>query len=639
MSDKLKSLLAPKRKFAAVLSISFTSGFMLFIYTPLDIYLHNPSDFVVSWRFFLLPLLITFVLLSLAIVVVLFLTWHRKVIAGVALLVLCSVFFIIARFEIMPLSYILAAIAVLIILWVSLLKVLKEKALDVVLLLMWGLLVAAYVQTLFLNNNMVEIMGQQNEYSELLPANILNLLIWLVIILTPLCIWIIFKKKKKEFKYEIALTLSMVVILGMQAVGLVSTAASTDLPEGFEKNPVCFSYDAAVSFNPNENIIVFILDMFDVGIMRNTLELYPNLWEYFDGFTYYENNTTEFLNTVTSLVSMLTGHHAVPWQEGWPYIEEAWARHTLIDTLREHDFRVNLYLDRHCTFNRYELIEGRVDNIIVADGLGMNLRPFLALTTRLSLGRISPYLLKNTWLAPITPDFGKEFFNIIVENEASIFVPVVGVESDMRFLRFIRQSEFTADSEESVFLFMHFNAAHADGDKNDPTSVGFHYDEETSELRYGGSQADITRALFEGFNYYFNRMKELGVYDNSTIIITADHGIRSRVPETTALLIKPKGSTGALELDTVTELSHKYFQASILDAAGLPREESEISHFDIINGLVPAPPKRIVYVPGVNASAEFARIYGDYGVWEIVGDANVRENWTFVPMDPMDFFP
>jgi len=640
--NKQKTMLPPKWKLAAILSVSFASALMVFIYTPFDIYLNNPAYFIVSWRLMLLPLSGAFILSFLAIACILLLVYHRKLMVGLTLLSLFAVLIIIARFVFQLFSvmfiYMLAAVAVAMVIWVLLILILKENALSVVVLGMWGLLVAAYVQTLLLNSNMVTIMGQQTDYSRLSAGNIINLLIWVAIILIPLCVLIVFKARKKEFRYEKAFVFSLVIISAMQIVGLVSTAISTDLPEGYEENPVYFTYDAAVNFNSDENIVVFVLDTLDVRVTTATFELFPHLWEYLDGFTMYENNTAEFFGTVPSMVSILTGHHPIPWQDGWPYIEQAWDRHIFIDTLRENGWRTNLYLDRNSNFNRYELISDRVDNTMMADNLGINLRPFLSITTRLSLGRFSPYLLKNTWLSSVTPDFGRFFFYIEVENEIAQFIPIVGIESDMRFHRFLRQSEFSADSNESVFTFIFLNSAHANGYIDDPTSHGYHYDEESGEIRQGGSRTDITRASFETLNLYFNKMKEIGVYDNSTIIVMGDHGLRDRMPETTSLFIKPKGSSGELTPDSVTELSHRYFQSSILEAAGLPHMELGISHFDVISGVVPAPPVRRLYVVGTRTAEPSARIYGDYGVWEVIGDANVLENWTFVPVDPMEMF-
>ena len=632
--SKQKSILPPKRQLAAILSISFASAFTLFFYTPLDMYLNNPSDFVVSWRFILPPLLGVFLLCFLVLSAVLIVIWHRKIMAGVIALALCGVMIIVARFAFMLFSvaflYMLGVIVLAIVGWVLLLKILKEEALTVVILSIWGVIIAAYIQTLFLNGNMVAIMGQQTEYSDFTFGNIINILIWVVIVLAPLCIWFLFRMKKKEFRFEKATVLSLVIISGMQITGMVSTAVTTDLPEGFDQNPVYFTYEDTTTLNAENNIIVFVLDSLDVQVMRATFGYFPHIKDYLDGFTLYENNVAEHFDTIPSMVSMVTQRQIRPDIGGTEYREEAWAYHNFIDTLRKNGFTTSLYLDLPSTFERYGLISDRTDNLIRADEFNLNLRPFLFMTTRLSLGRLSPYVLKNTWLAAIEPAFGAAFFTMVVGDPVSAYIPIVGIESDIRFHNFLRQSEVSADSEQNVFIMMHFNSAHAHGDINDPHSYGYHFDEETGEIRHGGSRWDVTRASFEKLNIYFNMMREAGVFDNSTIIITGDHGRRYELPETVSLFIKPQGSTGPLVTDTTTELSHTYFPAGILEAAGIPHTEYGISYFDIINGIALAPPVRVMHVVGA-WTAPMARAYGDYGIWEIIGDANVRENWTFIP--------
>lgn len=631
-----KTALPPRRTLAAILSISFASAFTLFIYTPMDMYLHNPSDFVVSWRFILLPLLGAFLVSFLAISVVLTMICYRKTVVGLILLALLAGAITVARFVFMLFTvayiYMLAAVVIVMIIWVLLIKLLKEDALTVVILGMWGILFAAYIQTLFLNGRMTTIMGQQTDYSGLNPGNIVNLLIWVAIILAPICIWVPFKIKKKEFRYEKAFVLSLVIISGMQIAGVVSTAVTTNIPEGFDENPVYFSYENTVNLSSENNVIVFVLDSLDVRVVRYIFELYPHLHGYLDGFTLFENHTAEHFDTIPSMVSLLTQHHVPPGMDGPVYREEAWAKHNFIDTLRENGISANLYLDQSSTFERYELISTRVDNMTSADGLTVNLRPLFTETTRLSLGRLSPYLLKNTWLAPIAPSFSSAFFTVHSDDPVSVYIPIVGIESDIGFYRFLMQSEFSADNEQTVFILMHLNSVHAHGDIDDPTSYGYHYDEESGEIRHGGSRWDVGRAGFEMFNLYFNRMREVGVFDNSTIIITGDHGRRSEIPETVSLFIKPPNSTGALVTDTTTELSIKYLPATILDAAGLPHAAYGISYFDIINGLIPAPPVRYLYVVGA-WTAPNARSHGNYGIWEVIGDANNVDNWTFIPSD------
>jgi len=632
-------MMPPKLKLAVLLSVSFATSLMVFIYAPLDIYLHNPSEFVIGWRVMLLPLFATFLLCFAALFIVLLLMWHRKILIGIILIALCGGFLAIVRIAFLPLPYLLVAVTVAMGAWFFLIKFLKQEAVDVIVLILGGLLVAGYIQTLFFNENMSAIMGQQTEYNNLSPYNIFNLLLWIVVAIAPLCTFIIFKLIKKKFIYDKIFFLSLVIMSGMQIIGLVSVAITTDLPKGYDEEPVYFTYEAAVNFNSDENIIVLVLDKLDTRVVDAVFEYSPHLWDYFDGFTYYRNNTAEYFDTVTSVTSMLTRQHISPTEGGRAYIDRAWQYHNFIDTLKEHGFISNLYIDRVCSFNRYELIKDRADNTMYADRLFFRPRPFLAISARFSLGRASPYLLKNTWLSPIFTGFAGQYFYFEVDNDIAQFIPIVDIHSDMKFHRFLRQAEFSSDNENSVFIFMHFNSAHGNGDIDDPNSNGYHYDEASGEIRQGGSQLDILRASFEKLELYFNGIKEIGVYDNSTIIIVGDHGVRKQIPETTALLVKPKDATGALKVDALTELSHLYFQSSILDAAGLPYEEFGVSYFDIINALAPVPPIRTLYVPGKHAATPNARIYGDFGIWEVAGDANERDSWSFIPLEHDDFVP
>ena len=117
---------------------------------------------------------------------------------------------------------------------------------------------------------MVLLTGDIAGYSSLTLGHILNIAIWIIITFLPLSLWIIFKFKRKAFRFESCLIFTMGLIIGMQLTGLVSTAVSTELPIGYEEDtPRYFSYESVLDYNVNENIIVFILDRLDVTYMRS----------------------------------------------------------------------------------------------------------------------------------------------------------------------------------------------------------------------------------------------------------------------------------------------------------------------------------------------------------------------------------
>ena len=101
------------------------------------------------------------------------------------------------------------------------------------------------------------------------------------------------------------------------------------------------------------------------------------------------------------------------------------------------------------------------------------------------------------------------------------------------------------------------------------------------------------RGSFEIINEYFKQMKELGVYDKSTIILIADHGRppleikksgdRLEDVDVASLLIKPANAERApLKFDSTSEMSNQFFPASILEYAGIDHSRYGVSYNDVI---------------------------------------------------------
>ena len=615
-------------KLMAILSSAFAVSFTIFLFTPFDLYLHNPTAFVVSWKLMLLPLLIFAIAGFVALAAMLLILCYRKTFLGVILFLLSALFVAYVRFisqlflSIYLFFFIIIALAL--VLWVMSLKVLKEKAVDAALLLIWGVLVIAYGQTLFLNGNMTLITGDIARYSVLTPENLVNLLLWVLLALLPLCFWIVSQAKNKGFKFEKALIFTMFLISGMQISGLVSTAISTELPVGYEDNPKYLSYEPTLEFNADNNICVFLLDRFDVTYMAEVLKEYPELNEQLDGFTFYTNNISEFGATFPSVTTMLTQHYyenSLTFNEYW---EEAWAQHSVIDTLKEKGFTTNLLIDQLSTYGDAVTIQDRADNLEDAEGLRVDYRQMFNTVGRLSLGRMAPYILKNLFLDRLNSSFGTKLFRLNAGLDAQD--PVIVAQSDLKFYEYIKQNDFSCNCKKSVFDFIHLNCSHADWDTH-ILSGGYHYDEKNGTITARGNYIDSTRACFEILNVYFRKMKNLGVYDNSTIILLADHGrvFDEKTAVTTCLLIKPKGSSGALKTDSKTELSNRYFAASVLEAAGFSHDDLGVSYFDIINGA--SPPIRYFY--SYDAQRGRTEAFALSGFYEISGDANDITNWRY----------
>jgi len=624
LSKPLKYL-PPNLKTAAVLSLCLSINFMIAVFIPLDLYLHNPVEFVVGLRI-LLPALSLFALFGFILLsVFLLMIMSGKVLPSVLAFLLCALFIT----SIWQAGYIdfsvyldlMIIITIAALMWFLLVKFLKEKAADILLLLICGFVVASYSQILFFNGSMTLLMGGAASYGT--KANE-NFYIWLGIFLLPIIIWKIIIGKNENIKYEKPLIFIPLVFICMQITGLASVAVSTKLPAGIEAAPMYFSYESALNLSPDDNVVVFLFDRLDIGYMEETLEAHPELYEKLDGFTFYKNNLSEFGSTFPSVTTMLTQNYYTQGSTFEEYWAESWASHTMIDTLRENGFDTNLFLCKLSTFGSFEELEGKTSNI-KAGKIKLNINGMIEVVSKLSFGRLSPYIIKNYFLEGLNPSFGNKLFTMYskdFDNQPS----AISVESDLFFYEYIKQNILTANSEKRIFNFIHMNASHTVDDKA-LTEYGYSYNPESDTMSAGGNYVDAARACFEIADTYFEKMKQIEVYDKSTIIIVSDHGKLGT--GAAALLIKPKGASGRLKIDTKAELSNKYFGASILDATGLPHDELGVSYYDIIEG-VPAPVRNFyLYTSWWNAQF-FAREIALKCTFEITGDANNLENWKIV---------
>lgn len=562
--------------------LGFATAFTTLLFIPLDLYLRNANEFIVSFQEYFQNLFVA--------------------------------------------SFILAAVLSILLVLISILF--KRTFIDVLLLLMCGGLIASHFQNLFLNGEMVSITGDVTNYTQMTPGHIFNFGVFIVLTALPLCVWKGLDDKGKEWKYQGFVAFCAMLIFGMQIVGLISTYSTVELKDKTIDMPKYFSYDPEFVLSEDENICVFLLDRLDGTYMQEVLQKYPELEQQLDGFTFYENNVAEYTNTFPSVPKMLTNcYYDEAEDKTWEaYWERAWQEYNFMDALKENGYVVYLGLDGLTTFGSYGELEMRADNIKEAELSQRSLVPekIIEISWKLSLAKTSPYMLKDVFLVDIKSGFGNEFVEWALPDMQYV---AVSNATDIAFYNRMKQIGVTADNDNKVFLFQHFNCAH-DG--------GYHYDPLTQNFALGGNYEDAIYADFQMLDEYFSQMKELGIYDNSTIILLGDHGrppIEIEYSETntqlnhivtTALLIKPKNASGPLKVDAESELSNAYFAASILDFAGIAHEEFGDSYFDIIENKSKISRNLYLYRWRALGNVEYT------GRYVINGDANDFSNWEYI---------
>ena len=96
------------------------------------------------------------------------------------------------------------------------------------------------------------------------------------------------------------------------------------------------------------------------------------------------------------------------------------------------------------------------------------------------------------------------------------------------------------------------------------------------------TQYDQVKGLWKIVGEYLRELKDLDVYDDSIIVIMADHGINQTLARSPLLLFKGYKQRGII-IESKTPVSFKNLHASILAAMGENPNKLGIPFFEVNN--------------------------------------------------------
>lgn len=386
----------------------------------------------------------------------------------------------------------------------AIVAILPAKVHKVAIGLMFSLSVGSYIQNMFLNKGL-DLMGLHPEgYVPDTGKIVTNAIIWVVVIAVIVFLTIRFGTKPM---YYAALFLGAI-----QMVALVSLYINAD------KN--CFAYPDTeyhlsgaeqYKVSSGDNIVLFILDSFSYGDLKNALEQDPTALDPFCDFTFYNNMDSVYCGTYPSLIHMFTNADLDMSLKVDEWARQSWTSEKanyFYDAMKEKEYHVNLYTpDTNiiCGLNPTEsLLDGKISNftnepqkrVIDYDTIRRTMR-------RMAAYRMSPTFMKNAF-----------YVNLDEYYDAVTVVDDPMMHENFDFYSKLMEQGLTLDeSGQPYYSIQHLMGTHL-----------FENDE------YGNYKEDATPmetalGCLNLVNEYMNEMKRLGVYDSSTIIVTADHGV------------------------------------------------------------------------------------------------------------------
>lgn len=398
---------------------------------------------------------------------------------------------------------------------VGILLLFQKKSFYYVIALEIGAACGFYVQGSYLRNDFGVLDGRTIDWSQYLDQMMVSVLVWGICIITPLLLVALFKQDyvEKVFRWSSgAVTCVEILSIAM----LLATAPTLDSNADF-----VFSKEGQFQVSSEQNIVVFVLDTFDQSFLDQTLDEYPEYREKFKDFTRFTDVVGGGAPTHFGMPALLTGEICFDNNQYEEYKREAYAAQPIYEDLKKNDFDARIY--SVAEYFSEDLVYEEFDNAVKA-GLEINSYYGMACTLyKLVLFKYSPQVLKPMfWLS--SDEFSK--YGQAVDYDNYQF-------DDVLFHQEMMAQGLDVITDKSIFRLYHLFGVHG------PYTIS-----ENIERIEEGTMIQSCRAALNIVYDYIELLRKAEVYDNTTIMILADHGAVpvSNVYESPMLMLKEKNS-------------------------------------------------------------------------------------------------
>lgn len=580
LEKKQKIIKRLKRRLLPSVLAGFSLPITLFLYGPFDLYAQNSSELAFSLYDFLLPCIL--------------------------LTLFCGL--------------VLSAIPLF----------LGKKIYPVYITVLFWASVMFFVQGSYLNFGISALEGDGvGESSVSLAAAIINAAIWILTLAAAIFLVVAFKKVRRKLRFIVSFGLALVLI--MEATGVVAVSLSGDVysrknAEVISSNasgmPKLLTTDGLTTLSENRNVVVFIVDRFDAKYYKRAASQYPELLSELEGFTYYSDYTTLYARTYPSVVSILTEHENDYSESREDYMETAYENADSLKFMKESGYSVGIYSDSYYTYINASSMQDFTDNITAYTDYEITDRASLfGSMLAFSMYRYLPLSLKWT-----VSDMSTETFSDYVEFKSDDGQDKYVTDNNVVYKQ-VTETDFTLSDEYGRLNFIHIEGCHAPSE----------YDENFVKLDESVYNVDIgIKQSFKIINRYLLEMKRLGVYENSTVIITGDHANaeRDKTPvegaRVTTLLVKESGkSAGEIAVNNAQACQYDLW-ATVFSSEGLkPPHENKGTAVFLLDENAERERKYVFhrYIDKDNAEELVYKIRGnanEFSNWELVSSKNIR---------------
>lgn len=370
-------------------------------------------------------------------------------------------------------------------------KLKKDIIYKIYLMIVFIVFIATYIQGNYLAGSLPTLDGSPIIWSNYTKQSLISIGMWLVLIVINI---ILYKKLSKE--YTSIVKYVSLAVFAMLSVSLVSILL-TNKEIYVEKGSYTATTDNINQISKNKNFLMLVVDMADSKTFNNVLKNMGKE-ELLKDFTYYPDTLSAYPFTRESIPFMLSGEWFVEQDTFTNYYNDVMDNSKFLKTLRDKNYDINIYESELGWTNEKALDVNNIKAVnFEIDKSNLFKQEFKYLSFK--------YLPFNL----------KKYSNI----ESLDYTLCRKSDLDTNNI-YKMENDFVYDELNSLktqknnyFQFLHIDGGHYPWDMN----------KDFEKIENGTYEEKIESSIVV-IEKYLDRIKESGQYDNSVIIILADHG-------------------------------------------------------------------------------------------------------------------
>ena len=445
--------------------------------------------------------------------------------------------------------FLLISVVLLVVLSI-LISIFPQRIFIFILSLITSFSVLSYIQNMFLNKKLTGVVGLGLDWSKYKKYTVVNTIVWVVgITIIMVCLY----KIKLQLKSCVVISIILSLIQLTALVSILVNLSSDRYKVSYYKLSVEDEYTLA----SDENIIILLLDATGNQLFEEELEKDPGLIAGLEDFTYYTNYDSLYMPTFPAVTHLWTNEYVDNSMTSQEYAYKAWHSdrcESFFDEIHNNGYRIHFYVNsQRELFRNVENLSGKADNVIIQEPT-IDRKKLFVMLEKYSIYRYAPYCAKPYF--EVNPE---HFRGVVLYDEANEIAEKCALYNEK-----LKDEGLKISKEyDKAVIYHHFDGVHG------PTCIDKDGNYVPGEITTRDSQRIAVKGNMVFIRNYLNELKRLGLYDNSTIIITADHGnVLNKEDMQCIFFIKTKGERHNQLQYNNSPISSQDFQATLLYLIG-----------------------------------------------------------------------